>query len=277
MGVGTYQDNRETLSTTLFECFERYETEIIPQKKGARQELYRSMMWKNSEFAHKGIGTLKQVDIAKWRDARIASGKSGATVKLDLAILSHLFTIAIKEWGFPLTNPVLLIRKPKTDNARDRRLQVGEEEKILEHSTPEQCAFFTIAVETAMRRSEIAHLERAWIKGTVAYLPETKNGTARAVPLSTKALQAIKSLPIRIDGKLFELKPDAYTRGFTRACKKAGIEDLRIHDLRHEATSRFFEKGLDVMQVKTITGHKSLQMLARYTHLKADELAKLLG
>ena len=102
MGVGTYQDNRETLSTTLFECFERYETEIIPQKKGARQELCRSKMWKNSELAHKSIGTLKQVDIAKWRDARIASGKSGATVKLDLAILSHLFTIALKNGDFLL-------------------------------------------------------------------------------------------------------------------------------------------------------------------------------
>ena len=66
------------------------------------------------------------------------------------------------------------------------------------------------------------------------------------------------------------------TKGFNRLCKKLNINDIVLHDLRHEATSRLFEKGLDVMQVKSITGHKSMQMLARYTHFKADELARLL-
>ena len=90
-------------------------------------------------------------------------------------------------------------------------------------------------------------------------------------------MNAIASLPLRIDGKLFELKDEAYSKTLLRVCRKAGINDLHLHDLRHEATSRLFEKGLDIMQVKSITGHKSLQMLSRYTHLKADELARLLG
>jgi integrase len=278
MGVGTYIDNRESISTTLRECLERYAIEVVPHKKGAHRDMYRVKFWQNEPLAIKGIGTIKQMDIAKWRDARIASGYSGSTVKKDLALLSHVFTIAAKEWGFPLTNPVAMIRKPKSGLARDRRLHDGEEELLLEHcDTQEMRSLIILAIETAMRRGEIVGLRRAWIKGRVAYLPDTKNGTPRAVPLSSKALEALAVLPARIDGKVFEFKEDAYTHSFIKVCKKAGIEDLHLHDLRHEATSRLFEKGLDVMQVKSITGHKSLQMLSRYTHLKADELAKLLG
>lgn len=277
MGVGTYVDNREALSTTLKECLGRYASEIVPLKKGADREMYRVNLWKRDKLACKGIGTIKQTDIANWRDTRIASGISGSTVKKDLALLSHVFTIAIKEWGLPLANPVAMIRKPKSGLARDRRLQHNEEERLLVHCSPEMKAWIIIAIETAMRRGEMSSLQRNWIKGRVAYLPDTKNGSPRAVPLSIRALKAIESLPLRIDGSLFEFKPDAYTKTFIRACHKAEIQDLHLHDLRHEATSRLFEKGLTIMQVKSITGHKSLQMLSRYTHLKADELAGLLG
>jgi integrase len=277
MGVGTYIDNREALSTTLAECLDRYASEIIPHKKGAAREIYRVNLWKRDPLSARGIGTIKQLDVARWRDARIASGVSGSTVQKDLALLSHVFTIVVKEWGFPLTNPVAMIRKPKANQARDRRLQHGEEERLLEHCAPELKVYVTLAIETAMRRSELVGLQRNWIKGRVACLPDTKNGSSRAVPLSISALEAIRSLPLRIDGKLFEFKADHYTKVFIRACRNAGIEDLHVHDLRHEATSRLFEKGLDVMQVASITGHKSLQMLKIYTHLKADELAKLLG
>lgn len=277
MGIGTYIDNRETLSTSLHQCLERYASEVVPLKKGAKRDADRVKFWQREQLAIKGIGTIKQADVAAWRDARIASGLSGSTVTKDLALLSHVFTIAIKEWGFPLTNPVTLIRKPKAAKGRERRFEAGEEERILACCNAELRAFVIIAVETAMRRGEIHSLRRSWIKGRVAYLPDTKNGSSRAVPLSTKALEALASLPLRIDGKLWEFEPDSYTRGFERACRLAGIDNFKLHDLRHEATSRLFEKGLDVMQVKSITGHKSLQMLSRYTHLKADELARLLG
>lgn len=277
MGVGTYIDNRETLSTSLFECLERYASEIVPLKKGAARDLVRVKFWQREPLAKKSIGTIKQADVAKWRDARIASGLSGSTVKKDLALLSHVFTIAIKEWGFPLTNPVMMIRKPKADTGRDRRLYDGEEDALLKSATPELRVFIILAIETAMRRGELHGLKRSWIKGRVAHLPDTKNGSSRSVPLSKRALAAISTLPLRIDGSLWELGIDAYTRGFGRLCDELKITDLVFHDLRHEATSRLFEKGLDVMQVKSITGHKSMQMLARYTHFKADELAQLLN
>lgn len=277
MGIGIYIDNRESLSTTLDECLTRYSSEILPHKKGANREKYRIDLLKSSFLSHKGIGKIKQVDVAQFRDDRINDGKSPSTVTKDLALLSHVFTIAIKEWGMPLANPVLMIRKPKTDNARNRRLMFGEEEKILELCSTEMRSFVILAIESAMRRSEIVGLMRYDIKGRVAYLSDTKNGTARSVPLSRRALQSINELPTNITGKLFTHKADYYTKQFVKICKKADIGDLRLHDLRHEATSRLFEKGLDIIEAKAITGHKSIQMLSRYTHLNADSLADKLG
>ena len=277
MGVGVYVDNRESLSTTLHECLDRYASEIIPHKKGAVREMYRIKLWQKSFLSIKGIGAIRQVDVARWRDERLADGKSAATVKLDLALLSHVFTIAIKEWGMPLTNPVAMIRKPKTDNARDRRLLPGEEEAILSECNSEMRVFFIMAVETAMRRSEIVFLNRSWIRGRVAYLPDSKNGSARSVPLSKRAVEAIKSLPVNIDGTLFTHSPDYYTKQFVKICKKLEIKDLRVHDIRHESLSRMAEMGLTIIELQAIGGHKSIQMLSRYVNLCPNNLAEKLG
>jgi integrase len=194
-----------------------------------------------------------------------------------MALLSNLFTIAISEWNYPLINPVLAVGKPKINPGRDRRLYIGEEDLLLANASQEMKCFIIIAIETAMRRSEIVGLKRSWIKGRVAYLPDTKNSTARQVPLSIRALEAFAEMPIRDDDLIFSFKNGSYSKIFLRICRKAGIEDLTVHDLRHEACSRLFEKGLDLMQVKAVSGHKSTQMLARYTHLNADDIAKLLN
>ncbi len=125
-------------------------------------------------------------------------------------------------------------------------------------------------------------------------LSETKNGENRNVPLSPEAVRILSDLPRRIDGRVWGITPHtisvAWRRAVVRAwavyekgCEEKGgkpdpgyLVDLTFHDLRHEATSRFFEKGLNPMQVAAITGHKTLQMLKRYTHLKAEDLAELL-
>ncbi len=137
----------------------------------------------------------------------------------------------------------------------------------------------TWAIETAMRRGEISAMqwENLDRKARVLLLPETKNGTSRRVPLSSRALVALDGLPRRIDGKVWSMKPDSISQAFERVCASAGVEGLTFHDLRHEATSRLFEKGLNPMEVAAITGHKTLQMLKRYTHLRAEDLVGRLG
>ncbi len=169
--------------------------------------------------------------------------------------------------------------RPHVNDKKDRRL-VGDEEKRLltaagVYGDAGEIAFIiTWAIETAMRRGKITgmrweHLDR---KDRVLLIPETKNGTPRQVPLSTVALSILDALPRRIDGRVFAIHAASISRAFAETCKAAGIEGLTFHDLRHEATSRLFEKGLNPMEVAAITGHKTLQMLKRYTHLKAKDL-----
>jgi len=130
-----------------------------------------------------------------------------------------------------------------------------------------------------MRRGEIVSLR--WqdvnLSSRVAILRDTKNGDDRAVPLSTKAIETLSLEPRHTTGRVFPIRGDSITQAFDRVCKKAGIENLRFHDLRHEATSRLFEFGLGIMEVSAVTGHKDLAMLKRYTHLKAGNIAAKLG
>lgn len=135
-----------------------------------------------------------------------------------------------------------------------------------------------LALETAMRRGEILALrwEHADLKRRVLHLPETKNGSSRNVPLSTKAVAVLESLPRNITGRVFDTSETAITEGFQRAAKRAGLPDFRFHDLRHEATSRLAEK-LHMHELGKVTGHKSPRMLMRYYHPRAEDLAKKLG
>ncbi len=136
-----------------------------------------------------------------------------------------------------------------------------------------------LAVETGMRRGEICRiiLHDINLDKSVLRIPDSKNGNPRTIPLSDQAkstLTAIINLndPPHASMPVVEIMPDSITQAFNRACKRAGIENLRFHDLRHEATSRFFEKGLNVMEVASITGHQDLRMLRRYTHIRAETL-----
>ena len=198
-----------------------------------------------------------------------------------------------------LMNPVAQIRRPQNSKPRERRFLAGEEKAILSACLKyggDLPYIFGFAVETGMRRAEIAEMtwERVDLKKRTATLPETESGEKRIVPLSPEAVRILSKRTRRIDGKVWGGTPHAISVAWRRAvararkayekeCEEKGVKpdpaflvDLTFHDLRHEATSRFFEKGLSPMQVAAITGHKTLQMLKRYTHLKAEDLAELL-
>ncbi len=131
-----------------------------------------------------------------------------------------------------------------------------------------------------MRQGELIRLrwEHINLDRRTAHLPDTKNGESRTVPLSTTAIQVLHAQPQSVHGPAFPgTTTEAIKRAYIRAVRRADIENLRFHDLRHEATTRLFEKGLNIMEVASITGHKDLRMLRRYTHLKAEDLAGKLG
>ncbi|MFQ6759442.1 MAG: site-specific integrase [Deltaproteobacteria bacterium] len=285
MEQGTFICSKEAEQTILEEALERYAREISPEKKGHAQELQRIKIWKNHPLALRSLASLRGSDLAKYRDERLFAGKASNTIRLELAIISHLFTIARKEWGMEsLVNPVQLIRMPKPSIERDRRLQGDEADRLRNAASKSKSCeigpMIDIALETAARRGEIAAMRWEYINlaRKTWHIPETKNGTPRTVPLSMKAIEVLQRLTRIIDGNVWRFcREQGITQAFERVCVRAQIENLHFHDLRHEATSRFFEKGLNIMEVSAITGHKDLKMLKRYTHLRAEDLAVKLG
>ena len=290
-GIYIPRNNSEKL--TVAAALDRYVKEVVPTKKpsGHRRDIGRAEFLK-SRLGQYSLAALNAELIANFRDDRLAEGKANNTVRLEIALLSHMYTIAIKEWGLGIVaNPVLNIRKPSPGQGRNRRLNKDEEQRLLEacsaHSNPYLGWIVRLALHTAMRKSEITSLTREQInleKRTI-FLPDTKNNSVRTVPLTSKAYKTIKealSHPIRpIDTNLIFpgepgregiRKPYVINRVWVTALERAEITGLRFHDLRHEATSRFVEAGLSDQEVASITGHKSMQILRRYTHLRTEDL-----
>ncbi len=282
MDRGAFISRSEAEGTTLSEALDRYLIEVSSQKKGHSEASF-VHWWQSLPMACRPMASIRGKDIAGAIKIKEAEGVGPKTLVVYLGLLSHLFTIARKEWGMEsLGNPVEMVRKPKLPQGRTRRLEDSEEARLLEAARTyggEIQHLIPWAIETAMRRGEIAamrweHLDK---KARVLLIPETKTGTPRRVPLSSRALQVLDALPRQIDGRVWNMRADSISQAFERVCKAAGIEGLTFHDLRHEATSRLFEKGLNPMEVAAITGHKTLQMLKRYTHLRAEDLVGRLG
>lgn len=308
MDRGVFVSRIESEQTTLKECLERYLREVSPTKKGAEHERYKIGVILKHKLAMRYMASIRGTDLAAYRDDRLKVVAS-ATVTRELALISHVFNMARKEWGMEnLQNPVEVVRKPKLPQGRDRRLLPGELDAILAASESDQLKVIVLlALETAMRRGELASLKwrDVFLSEQYLVLPDTKNGSSRAVPLSKKAvglLQGLKEAKASspgagdvVDDRVFPMRADCITQAFERArdraracyaheCVHAGkktddafLGNLRFHDLRHEATSHLFEIGLNPIEAASVTGHKDLRMLMRYTHLKAEDLAKKLG
>ena len=182
---GVSVDGREAENTTLAKALDRYEREVIPGKKGAVQESMRIRIWRRTELARRFLASIHGKDIAAYRDLRLKEVAPN-TVRHELAILSHVFTIAVKEWGLTsLVNPVKQIRMPKMPRGRDRRLLPGELEAVIAVSrSPSIPDIASMAVETAMRQEEIVAM--TWgnvdLKKKTVTLHDTKNGEQRYCP-----------------------------------------------------------------------------------------------
>jgi integrase len=283
---GVFVDRSEAERVTVGELIDRYLSEVTPKKKSARSEK-QCLKGLKRHFGAFSPASLRSAHIASYRDARLNSGLAGATVVKELNSLSHLLEVAAMDWGIGIpANPVKQVRRPPVARGRERRLLPGEETKLFAACAASRASMLgpvvRFALETGMRMGEILSLEWRYVdlQNRVATLPDTKTGDARQVPLSSAAITAINSLPRHIsDGRVFWTwgRSDSLENAWRRAVQSAGIVDLRFHDLRHEAISRLFELGLNPMEVASISGHKTLQMLKRYTHLKATELVKKLA
>lgn len=281
---GIVVDRRTAQRLSLAEVLERYRREVTPTKRGSADENLRLKAMAQRPFARIKMSALTSSQLAAYRDERLKV-VSGATVNREFSVLSHAIDTARREWDVYLpTNPCTLVRRPPQGRPRDRRLQGDEEKRLLAACRGARnkwlVHFVALAIETGMRRGELLGLlwDNVDLERRTAFLPVTKNGESRGVPLSSRAIEVLRALPPSTNGRVFaELTREALKQSFNRAARRAGIRGLRVHDLRHEATSRFFEKGLNVMEVASVTGHKTLQMLKRYTHLSVTDLATRLG
>lgn len=279
MGRGTFVARTEAEATTLTLALDRYAVEVSSRKVSADREKYFIRSWRATPLAARHLAAIRGHDIAEWVRAREAQGLSANTIRLHLALLSHLFNTARTAWGMEsLSNPVELVKgqRPKLPPGRTRRLEGDEEARLLANAGLGFAPVIRWALATAMRRGEIAGLrwEHVDTVRRSAHLPETKNGHARSVPLSREVLAILAEIPRGPSGSVFGMTDNAITLAMKKACPKAGIKGLTFHDLRHEAISRLFERAdLDAMEIARISGHRTLSMLSRYTHLRAHKLA----
>jgi integrase len=271
-------DTRVLRSHMLRQLLERYAAVVVPRKRGADRERYMLRVILRHPLSSLSLHKLTPAEVATYRDDRLAV-VTGSTVRRELGIVRHCLQVARTEWGFVLpSNPVDQVKLPAPNNARERRAAAGELDQLL-RTCETRCnqrlaAAIELAVETAMRRSELLGMQWADVdlEGRTVFLRNTKNGHPRTVPLSPRAIEIIGSTP-RTGDKVFPMTPNALRLAWERLRRRAGISGLRFHDLRHEAVSRFFEKGLNMPEVAAISGHRDPRMLMRYAHPKAEAIA----
>lgn len=298
---GVWADERAdpAAKLTLRDALDRYKATVLPGKRGKAQEASTIGILRDDSLARRTLARIAPADIAALRDRWTRDGLAAGTVRRRMHTLSHLFTVARQEWSMPnLANPCTGVRLPKEPPGRDRRVTDAEQSAIADAAlNPDLPPFVALAAEIACRRGELAAAKWAHVdlKGKTLHFPKTKNGMARTVPLTPRALRVLRAMPRRIDGRVFGwTQPAAATMAFKRAlararaayvaeCKKRRREPdptflvgVRLHDLRHEGTSRL-AKLLPVHALARVTGHKDLRMLMRYYNPTASELADMLA
>jgi integrase len=284
MDRGSFVSRSTAEATTLKEVIERYIIDVCRSKRGGAEETIRLRATCRTKLAKLTMAALTPMSIAAFRDERLTKVKP-ATVIRELAYLSAIINHARNEWGINITNPVASVRKPYTPHGRDRVLSSDEEVRLLAALVPIgrrntwTLPATILSLETGMRRGEL--LELQWsnvnLEAQTAYLPMTKNGTARTVPLSKKAVSDLTDLPRCIDGMVIPVKGNSLHAAFRKACKRAEIADFHWHDLRHTAITQLAQKLPNVIELAAVSGHRSLAMLKRYYHPSATDLARKIG
>jgi integrase len=222
--------------------------------------------------------------VARYRDEVSVAKKGYEQERSSLtAFLRHPICKRRLEWGIPIRdNPLDKLKLKAPSQRRERRLTSGEWERLLEAArlTRNQWVepIVRLACATAMRRGEILAIEASHVslEKRTLLIPVTKNGHARTIPLTQDAILVLQGLP-KAQGYLFPITGNALRLAWIRLRNRAGLNDFRFHDLRHEAISQFFELGLNAAEVALISGHNDMRMLFRYTHPMRSVIAEKLS
>lgn len=266
----------------LTEAMERYFEEAT--LKPGTLETYRF----NSRTVTRLLGHLHldEIDrraLAEFIATRKRTGVTDATIRRDLAFVGSVFSMA-NRWGWVDTSPVTKLNKRglKESSPRTRFLSRDEFDRLHAAASKSLQPILVLAVETGMRKEELLGLTISSIdlRRREAHLADTKTGTPRRVPLSAKAIEAMRDLLEqrgRPRSRYLFCKPDGSRIGdpkkaFAGACTRAQIDDFRFHDLRHTFASWWVQEGGDLYRLSRVLGHKTLAMSSRYAHLRTDDL-----
>lgn len=291
---GRYFKTSEAKRRSLAEMLDRYLEDILPQKpKSIRTQKTQLLWWKRTIGAYT-LADITPALVGECRDKLLKdtttrkNPRSPATVNRYLAVLSHAFTIAIKEWGWIENNPVRKITRPREPRGRTRFLSDEERERLLqacrESSSPLLYPLVVLCLSTGARLTEALSLKWSQVDFQLKriLLHETKNGERRVLPLLGHAFELLQELNIirRIDTDLIfpaknSARPFSIRFYWNRVIEKAKLENFRFHDLRHSAASYLAMNGATLAEIAEILGHKTLQMVKRYTHLSESHIAKV--
>lgn len=298
---GRHFKTREAKRRTVGELIDRYIDEVLPRKGGSSfqqaKEKQKLIWWKEN------IGVFTLADgtpaiIAEARDALASEmigrernrHRSNATVNRYLAILSHAFSVAVKEWGWIDSSPVRKVSRLKEPRGRVRFLTNDEKDRLLkackESRQPLLYPLVVLALSTGARQGELLSLEWGHVdlSAKVIRLENTKNGERRALPLASHALELMTELSKvrRIDTNLVfshddGKRPIEIRSVWKKAVATAKMNDFRFHDLRHTAASYLAMNGATLAEIAEILGHKTLQMVKRYSHLTEQHTSRVVA
>lgn len=273
---------KELRTVTLADLMVRYRDTVTAKKRGREVETLRLNKLLEHPVSRYALAHVTPAMIARYRDGRLCFVQP-ETVRRELTILRHIFEVARRDWGYRVPiNPVAEIKKPSPANARERRLTGDEQKRLLEGARKSRSKFLEpavqLAIETGMRRGELLalHWRQIDLEARKVHIPNTKTGVARTIPMSTRAVEILTGLP-RTGEAVFLCSANALRLAWERLTKRVAIADLHFHDLRHEAISRFFERGLSVPEVALISGHRDVRQLFRYIHLRPEDVAAKLA
>ena len=309
--AGRYMPRIEAQKHTVKELLEDYRNKVlIPLKPKEVRSQEPQLNWWIEKLGAYSLADLTPAAIAECRDELLQTpfGKDNnrmrtpATVVRYLALLSHAFNVAVKEWQWMPESPMSKVKKPKVSNERLRYLSVDEQKRLLDAAKKSANRYLhTIlitALSTGMRYSEIMNLR--WRDVIVdeedefglILLETTKNGEPRGVPLVKHACSAIKAMRkehasknrghVQTASLLFPSEEDAskpveIRKAWATVLKRAEIANFKFHDLRHTAASYLAMEGATAPEIAEILGHKTLQMVKRYSHFNKAHIAKLMA
>lgn len=261
---------------TLLDALLRYSAEISVHKPSKDWEQRRILWLTGQPFAKLRLDLISTADIARWRDERRRE-VSGGTVIRDFNLLSHVFTIARREWRWIDANPCSDVARPKDNPSRKRRVTPAELALLYQVAGSDPATvsgrvvlMFEFCIETAMRGGEACGIEPQHVTGNTVHLPCTKNGDARDVPLSPRAQELLQFVD-----QNFRLNVRQKDALFRKIKSKAVIPDINFHDSRHEGITRL-ARIFDVLDLARIVGHRNINELLVYFHSDASALAEKL-